>query len=378
MNIIINAILMGENPRGVGVYIENLIKELMEIDKENKYYVFYGKWMKGYDFYKLNSENFTFIEENIKQSKIIRNIYQMLIFPIKSKKYNPDIIHIPDTSPVLLQGKRTISTIHDLAEFYFPEKYGMINSIVRKNIVRLQIKKSKKIVTISNFSKQSICDRFGCKDNKLKVIYNGIDMKKVMENDVKTNNNYSILKKYNIQEKKYLLCVCELEKTKNVSIIIECFDKYLKNSEYKVVLCGKKGNDFENIIKKINDLNLHKKVIFTGYVTNDELKTLYKSCYAFIFPSLFEGFGLPVIEAMANKAPVICSKESSIPEVGGNAVITFNPRSDEDLYRAILYIKDEEKRKELINLGEQRVKYFSWRKTAESMKQLYEETVNGI
>ncbi|WP_139903743.1 glycosyltransferase family 4 protein [Clostridium thermarum] len=375
MNIVINAILMGENPRGVGVYINNLIKSLAEVDKKNNYYIYYGGWMKGFDFYNIKQNNFTFIKENISQNKVLRNLYQLIIFPLKTLKYSPDVIHIPDTSPVLIMGNKTISTIHDLAEFYYPEKYGKLQALIRKVIVNVQIKRSAKIITISEFSKQSIMSRFKCKNKKITVIYNGVDFKKAT--NVKQVSSEEVLNKYKLTKGRYFLFVSELERTKNASVIVECYNKYFKGTNYKIVLCGKKGNDYEYINTKIKEFGLENMVVYTGYVTDLELVTLYKNATTFIFPSLFEGFGLPIIEAMANGVPVICSNRSSLPEVGGGAVLKFDPNGIDELYECILKAQDESTRTKMIQLGFDRIKIFNWENTAKAVLDIYWEVYNN-
>ena len=362
MKIILNAVLAYENPRGVGRYINNLLYELSET--ENDIYVIYGKWMSNYSFTKIKKENFHLIELDIPNNKILRNLYLSIILPIKICKYKADLYHVLDTSPNFLKFMPMVSTIHDLAEFEVPEKYGNIQAFLRRIYVRLQIKMSDYIITVSNYTKNDIINRFNIDSNKIYVTYEDTDNKISLPNF----RNY----------KKYFLFVGEIEKTKNVQAIIEAFNllpKEYKN-EYEVRLVGKKGNDFENVINIINKYKLNSKVKFYDYVSEEELFNMYKEAFAFVFPSKFEGFGLPVLEAMRMNIPVICSNKTSIPEVGGDAVLTFDPTCYEHLKNHMLnIILKNELREELILKGEVRASDFSWKFTTEKTLDCYRKVV---
>lgn len=368
MNIVINAILYHEKPRGVGRYLNNLILELSKIDKTNNYYIYYGEWMKEYSFLDVEQENFKFIETKIPRNTIIRNIYQGFIFPFLIKKHEVDVLHVPDTSPVFFTTCKTVSTIHDLAEFYVSEKYSKIQYLMRKIIVKGQAKKSDYILTVSQYSKNDIINRFDINANKITVTYNGVD-KKILNK----NSNLNELPK-GIKKNRYLLYVGEIEKSKNVGIIIEAFNLLTNNikDELSVVIAGRKGNDYSNLIELVNKYNLNDKIKILDYVSDEELNSLYKNCNAFIFPSLFEGFGLPIIEAMASKVPVISSNSTCLPEVAGDAALLFNPNNNEELKIAIeKIILNENISNKLIEKGINRVKYFDWNKTARKTLEVY-------
>lgn len=371
MNIVINAILYHEKPRGVGNYLNNLIRELSEIDNKNNYIIYYGKWMKQYSFLKIKNKNFKFVEAMTFRNKIMRNLYQLLIFPIAILKYNPDILHIPDTSPILYKTCKTVSTIHDIAEYTYPQKYSKVQALARKVIVRFQCKKSDAIITVSEFSRKNIIRNFKLNTNRVIKIYNGINL----ENFCFTKS-FNVGKKFNLVSEKYFLYVGEIERTKNIAIILETMKNVNLKKKFKIVICGKKGNDYENINNEIRKMNLQNNVIFTDYVTEIELRELYSHCFIFLFPSLFEGFGLPILEAMACGAPVICSNASSIPEVGGECVLKFDPLDKSQLLKNInLLIDNSELRSNMINDGRNQTRKFCWKETAKLTKDIYYKTI---
>lgn len=361
MNIVINAILFHDKPRGVGTYLNNLLYNLAEIDRENNYYIYYGSWMENYSFLQIKNENFKFIKSNTARNKVLRNIYQLIIFPIVCLRYKPDIIHIPDTSPLLYKFRPTVSTIHDISEYIYPEKYSKIQSVFRKVIVKFQMKISDEIFTVSKFSKDNMIEIFNLYDEKIKVIPNGIDFSKF-----KSTLTNTYISKCGLLEDQYFLYVGEIEKTKNVGNALVAFSEFIKeHKNYKFVICGKNGNDTNNIKSIIEDKNLNDNVIMTGYVSNHELIELYTNSFAFVFPSLFEGFGLPILEAMAVGTPVLCSNTSSLPEVSGDCAILFDPLNSSEIFNSMnkLY-NNKDIRKEIIKKGMKNCEKYSWRDCA--------------
>lgn len=360
MNIVINAVLSYEQPRGVGRYINNLLPALADIDKKNKYYVYYGSWMKEYSFLNIHQNNFTFIKLEIINNKLLRNLYLATVLPLLSKKHKPDIYFLIDTQATLIKPCKILSTIHDLAEFVVPEKYSKTQAFIRRVIVKNQVHISDKIITVSNYSKNDICNRFSLKEDSVQVIYNSVD---ICENSSLES------------PEKYFLYVSEIERAKNLNVLIEAYNELDKEDKdnYVVRVVGKKGNDYDNIIDKIRRYGLENNVLFYGYISDTELNDLYKKAYAFVFPSLFEGFGLPVLEAMAKGTPVICSNSSSIPEVGGDAVLLFNPRDKHELKNCLLkIIEDTELRKEMIKRGIKQSRKFTKEICAKQTKEVIE------
>ena len=363
MNIVINAVLYHEKPRGVGRYFNNLLPELAKIDHENEYYIFYGKWMDAYEFLKVEQSNIHFVCLDIPRNKIVRNLYLAIVLQLKIKKYKPDVYHQIDTSPILLKTCPTISTIHDLAEFEVPEKYSKFQSMSRKLYVRGQMKLSDLIITVSEYSKNDIIRRFHLPKEEVIVV----------PESSSSNLQPSKIKP---EHEKYILFVGEIERTKNLGIIIEAFE--MLNEEVKdtfsIHVVGRKGNDYENCKKVIERTGLEDKVIFHDYVDDEELLALYEKAYVFVFASLFEGFGLPVLEAMTLGVPVICSNATSIPEVGGYAVLTFNPKDKMELKGKLeQIISCPELREKLIESGLQRAAEFTPRVCAEKTLEVYEK-----
>lgn len=347
MNIVVNAVLSHDKPRGVGRYINNLLPTIAELDREIQYYVYYGKWMQEYDFLKIERSNIHFVEVDIKNTQILRNLYLAIKLPLECRKLEPDIFWLIDTQAIIIKPCKIVSTIHDLAEYVVPEKYSQKQAIIRKLIVKHQIKISDSILTVSQYSKKDICRRFGISEEKVHVTYNAVE-EPMYKSKGETDN--------------YFLFVSEIERAKNLILLIKAYILLPKSmrEKYVIYVVGKKGNDYENIIDEIQKNHIMDRVKFFGYVSDEELNKLYARAYAFVFPSLFEGFGLPVLEAMAKGTPVLCSDSSSIPEVGGDAVLTFNPYDENELLEQMIkLIENPNIRTEMIDRGIKRASIYN-------------------
>lgn len=259
----------------------------------------------------------------------------------------------------------TVMSIMDLSYIHFPEMFR------KRDLWQLQlwtarsVKKAKKIFTISQFSKNAIINHYRLKPEKVVVAYPGFKMAKSKK---KTN-----LKKYGV-EGDFLLYVGTLQPRKNLDKLIEAFSQ-LENRSLKLVIVGKKGWLYEEIFKKVKQLGLEKRVIFTGYVPDEDLPVFYQKAQCFVLVSLYEGFGLPVLEAMAHGCPVVASNVSSLPEVVGDAGVLVDPNEVEEITQGIE--KAMKERKELVEKGYQQAKKFSWEKTARETLKIIKEVAHG-
>lgn len=237
---------------------------------------------------------------------------------------------------------------------------------------RYSIKKAKKIITISNSSKNDIIKTYGVKANKIAVIYPGI--RKISVNERVLNMN-ELNKKFGI-EGDYILFVGTLQPRKNISKLIEAFSK-LKKQNLKLVIVGKKGWLYEDILNAPAKFGISEKVKFLDFVNDEDLPSLYKNALCFVLPSLYEGFGLPVLEAMQYGCPVLTSNVSSLPEAGGDGAIYFDPQNADDIAQKIEeVISNKNLREEMVKKGYNQVKKFSWKKTAKETLKVLEEVTN--
>jgi glycosyltransferase involved in cell wall biosynthesis len=234
------------------------------------------------------------------------------------------------------------------------------NRIVHNLFFNPSLTNADRIITMSENTKKSIVEYFNIEPSKITVIYEGVD-EKFKPYDKK--EVISVLSHYAI-ERPYLLAVGTLEPKKNYIKLLKAY-KALK-TDLDLVIVGKKGWKADDIFKTIEALGLKERVKLLGYIHIDDLPYLYNGAEIFVFPSLYEGFGLPLLEAMACGVPVVCSNTSSLDEISGDAALKFNPESTDEIVSQIKrLINDNELQDTLHNKGAKRAKLFSWDKTAQ-------------
>jgi glycosyltransferase involved in cell wall biosynthesis len=358
---------------GVGNYTYYLIKELSMIyDKRDVYLIDY---MDDKIFTDVNKITIKFPLKNIsKNSYYFWHIYLQL--KIKKNNLNLDIIHSPENAAlfVKLKHQKKIITVHDIIAYLFPESVTLITRLRYKLLLSRTLKTTDKIIAVSNSTKKDLMNYFNIPAEKISVVLEAADEKFKPLNpeevsDVKQKNNLNF---------PFILYVGNLAKHKNIPMLIEAFYKIKKkNIECKLVIAGKKEWEYKEIFETVDKLNLQNNVVFTGYVLDEDLPALYNAADLFVYPSLYEGFGLPPLEAMACGTPVITSNTSSLPEVVGNAGIMVDPYDVDGLADAMhKVLSNEGLREDMIKRGLERAKMFSWEKCARETLKVYEEVYN--
>lgn len=296
--------------------------------------------------------------------------------PKALKKYKADIFISPDGFLSLSTNKPSICVMHDLNFEHYPaDLKSHITRYYRKNFPKFA-KKADQIITVSEYSKNDIAQLYSIPKNKITVAYNGAD-----ESFVKSSDADSILykKKINAPEP-YFLSVGSIHTRKNITRLLQAFDlfKEQNNCNWKLVLVGSKYNWTPQMNAAYQNLKFQHDVIFTGHLPKAELILAYSSANALIFPSYFEGFGIPLIEAMRCECAVLCANTTSFPEVAGNAALYFDPFSVEDMAAVMgKFMQDESIQKDLIEKGKKRVLDFNWQNTADKVWNVIETTAHA-
>ena len=342
---------------GVGWYIYNIIKELSKSDKNDyiaEFINFMGrhdvKSQIDYDIKIKQNKLLTYTMYNFLTKKM--NISHNLILGTKS-----DIYHFFNfTIPKNIKGK-VIVTIYDTVFFSAPETMGN-----RKEIEEYKYgaQKSDLIITISESAKNDIIKNLGVSENKIEIVYPGIDLEKIR-------------KKYKLPLE-YILYLGTIEPRKNIERTIKAFIKYKKEvkDDLKFVIVGGKGWKYDNIMKLIESMGTD--IILTGYIDEEDKIPIYKLAQLFAFPSLYEGFGMPVLESMAAGVPVVTSNVSSLPEVAGDAAILVDPLNEDEIFEAYKKILSDKKLQlEMIEKGLEQAKKFGWKESAKVLEQIYEK-----
>jgi glycosyltransferase involved in cell wall biosynthesis len=362
-------------PTGVANYVWQLVKNLLEIDKENQYILFF-------DFKVRDTDVKRFTQSNVKikffpfsdYKKYMPAAYSEILGMATFAREKMDVLHT--TSPLYrvptsYRGK-IVTTFYDFAPYRLPELFPRLSTAKLKTLYSFAVKKSDRIITVSESTKKDAEKLLGFPEEKITAIYNGID-KRFFEEDSFSRDD--VKKNFGIIDK-YILFLGTLEPRKNLSRVLEAFARFKKNnqnsSEYQLVVAGKKGWLTEEYFQQAKDLGVEDEVIFTGYVGGDELKPLYTNAEFFVMPSLYEGFGQTIVEAMACGAPCLVSKVSSIPEIAGEAAYFVDPHDTEGIAKGMTELaSNQELREKLSAAGREQAKKFSWEKCARETLEVY-------
>ena len=289
-------------------------------------------------------------------------------------KSKPDITHFFDFYvPPGVRGKR-VATVHDMSYKVYPETVRLKTKLMLNLSLKRSCKRAHKIITVSEFSKQEIIRYMNINADKIVVAPNGLahDIFKPQTDIQKTE---AVKQRYNIQGE-YFLYLGTLEPRKNIERLVEAYSALKKETSNVplLVMAGRKGWLYDSIFKKVKELKLEQSIIFTGYAEDEDTPLLLSGATAFVFPSLYEGFGLPPLEAMACGTPVLTSNCSSLPEVVGDAAILVDPYSVAEITQGMKNLMtDENLRTELSQKGMERAKLFTWDNTADIIYNVYKE-----
>ncbi len=346
---------------GVEWYSHNLIQALKKIDQDNQYFLYSQNELKG-DLSNLPDNFYTRV-----LSWDHKKFWTQLKLWWHVNYDNNRVLFIPSGMIPLIPFRtfKLITTIHDTCFFDHPEYYSRKDLILQKIAFKFGICFSDKIITVSEFSKQQIIKHSNCKPDKISVTYLGYDKniyKKIDEKDVFER----MRKKYNLPEN-FILYIGRIEDKKNILNQIRAFVKFnQKYTEFKFVLIGKPGYGYNAIKTSIFEEGLQKNLIELGYVNQDEIVPIINMAKIFMFVSNYEGFGIPIIEAMRCGTPVVTSTMTSIPEVAGDAVLYSEPNNTMKISENLCNIVENKDgiRDELIQKGLERADMFSWEKCA--------------
>jgi glycosyltransferase involved in cell wall biosynthesis len=359
---------------GIGEYAYELIKRLAETDKKHCRFVIYLK-DQPLDDMPTPSENVSY--------KIFgpRKMWTQFALParlyLENKK--PHVFFSPSHYAPRISPVPTVISVMDLSYLHFPELFNKSDLMQLKNWTAYSVRNAKKIITISKSSMSDIIEEYGVPKDKVVVSYPGIKPVDTLTPHIYAMNE--LQQKYKIPEK-YVLFVGTLQPRKNIARLIEAFSMLIKEekiaSDTGLVIVGKKGWLYDEILSAPEKFEIQKKVHFVDFVTNEDLALLYQHAQVFVLPSLYEGFGLPVLEAMKYNCPVITSKVSSLPEVGGDAAVYIDPEDVKDIAEKVeKVLNDSKMRKSMIEKGKEQVKKFSWDKSARETLAILEEVGKG-
>ncbi len=341
---------------GVHTFTREMILSLLRHDKENRYYLFRRRRNPSFP----GARNV--VVPKLGWTILFPAMRLFYIFGRLAKRYRINVVIEPaHFGPFFMPRKvKRVTVIHDLTPLKFPEHHRFHSQLLQSLFLRHIMKRADLIITNSENSRLDIISYYPFTEDKVEKIYLGHD--EIFRPDI----NPRVLEKYGIT-KSYFLFVSTLEPRKNLSLLLHAYQRFRVDSKTEValVIVGKRGWKCRRLYNEINKHPYRDDIILPGYVLLEDLPPLYSQALAFVYPSYYEGFGLPVLEAMACGAPCLVSNVSSLPEVAGSATLMFNPFDVADLTEQMQTVTmDVELRKELSAKGIQHASLFSWDKFA--------------
>lgn len=371
MSIIgIDARFYGSVGKGLGRYTQKLIEHLEKIDSENKYFVFLRR--ENFDEYVPGSPNF----QKVLADYQWYSFAEQLFFPWLLRSYQLDLMHFPHFNVPILYFRKFVITIHDLILLHFPTKRASTLSplvyafkfMAYRWVIFSAIWRSQKIIAVSQFTKDDILSQYSIAKDKVVVTYEACEHEFANSDQ----NSEQVLKKYGII-KPYLLYVGNAYPHKNLEKLIEAFEIVsAKLNGLNLVLVGKEDYFYGRLKKQVSDGSKISRIVFPGFVSDKDLGVVYAQALQYVFPSLYEGFGLPPLEAMQVGVPVVCSDATCLPEILGSSALFFEAKKEGAMAEAILKVaNDKQLQAELVAKGFAQVKKYSWEKMARETLGIY-------
>lgn len=407
-----------KNRTGTENYSYQLLVNLAKIDKENNYIIYLrpgneqvlsygnkieGEWPDNFQFKVLAPEG---------RACYFKFFWTQFWLALQTFKDPLDILFTPaHTLPLVRKpGLKTVMTVHDLGAEYLPGMHQLKQRLYLGFITKFQLKTATKLIAVSYATKEDLIKKVGVDKNKIEVIYEGLVQNaecRVQSSELKNNETdiqVDLKKQFDIDHGRYFLFVGTVQPRKNLARLIEAFGGLLRGPggrqphstsssktagvpvgpsslsplatpELKLVIVGGKGWLSDEIYASPKRLGIEGQVKFLGRVDDKYLPSLYKNALGFTYPSLFEGFGLPILEAFYYNCPVLTSNISSMPEVAGSAAILVDPYDIDSIKNGMQKLLDVKQREKLVKLGKEQLKKFSWEKAARETLELFKQLI---
>lgn len=356
---------------GIGHYTYYLVKSLLKLDHKNEYVLFFDSRMereKAQEFEQGNVKVKFFPFSQYRRFLPVG--YTHLLITGFLMRERLDLFHAPATSLPLTYRGRSVVTVHDLAIYKHPRLFPRGQFLSTKLVVPRSIRRAKKIIAVSEATKKDVRQLFRIADKRIKVVYEGFVRERIGRGVVDVRERYGL-------KRPYISFVGTIEPRKNLVNLIKGFASVANLPGMKkvdLVLAGAPGWKYGDVIRTIKDAKLGDRLRYLGYLPHQDKLQLIEQSSAFAFPSVYEGFGLPVLEAMSLGVPVVTSRVSALPEVAGTAAVFVHPGKFREIGQALTkVIGNKRLREKLIEEGKRRSAMFTWDATARETLRVYQE-----
>jgi glycosyltransferase involved in cell wall biosynthesis len=355
---------------GIGTYIHGLLHALAGIDQSNEYRLV--SLPQDERVFSELPANFKVIPYRRTDSYLVDH----LTFPLFLRAMAPDVVHIPLNQVPLFMMEPYVVTIHDMASLLFETRSGM-RMAARRFVLRRGLMRARRIMAVSEATRRDVRDALGIPEDRIRLVYNAPNPAFFLPAQA---DRASILERYQI-DYPFLLYAGNIRPQKNIPRLVEAFavarERLSRHPVYRdlhLIIIGDEISRYPSVRRAVIQTRVEKAVRFLGFVPFDALRIFFESAALFVFPSLYEGFGLPPLEAMATGTPVVASNVSSLPEVIGDAALLVNPENVFDIARAIQEaLLDQDLRADLIDKGKKQAARYSWERTARDVLEVYGE-----
>lgn len=365
MRIAINAQLvsseMSFRNAGVSRYVRQLVGGLARIDSSNDYYVFTSREIESF----VRRPNFHFLLTKVGSRRPAQRIlWEQVVLPRLLHRYHIDVLHSPVNVMPFFSPCASVVTVHDLSFLLHPGMHASQRNFYLKSGTAFSVCRCNAVITFSQSVRGEVVKQYGVEAKKIAAIPLAPTAASRAA-PVPTRGPY-------------FLCVGTLEPRKNLQLALEAFARIRERIPHELIVVGAKGWRFENLFESVRRLGIDGRTVFTGYVDDTSLASLYAYAEALIYPSLYEGFGLPPIEAMAHGCPVIVSSTPSLVELTGDAAVQVDPHDVGGMVAALLRVaEDHVWREDLARRSLQRAARFSWERTARETLAVYQSILEG-
>lgn len=349
-------------PTGTEVYSQQLIRALTDSASEHHFCLYFNQPPPDDRFDAVNVECKTIP---------LRRLWTHLRLSLEVTRHPPHILFVPAHVLPILRPRRSVVTVHDLGYLHFPEAHPIAQRLYLDWSTRWNARVSARVIADSKATKEDLITTYQTPPEKIIVAYPGLDpqLRRVQDKQ----HIQTVKRRYNL-DGDYLFTIGTLQPRKNLARLIEAFERSGLRDQFKLAIAGKKGWHYDDLFNQVERLRLNERVLFLGYVSDEDKAALLSGALAFVFPSLYEGFGFPIIEAMLCGAPVVCSNTSSLSELVGDAALTVDPLRMDAITAALKRITtDRELRRTLIERGFVQATQFSWQACARTILDVFEE-----
>lgn len=368
MRFSVDAHAIGRHLTGNEVYVRNLLQGFAALDKTSEF-VAYLSSIRPSPQYDAESA----VPNRFERRYVSPNSFKRLILDIPQRlgEDHPDLLHVQYTSPLRCAVPIVVS-VHDISFLEHPEYFPLLRALQLRYTVKRTIRRAARVITPSEFSRRRILEAYKIDPEKVSVI--PIAMSPIFRPLPKETAFRWVQERFRVQSR-FILTVGDLQPRKNQIGLIRAFEELVRTNpqiEHSLVIVGKSTWFADRVLEAARNSKVADRILFTGFVEDDELLQLYNACDLMVFPSFYEGFGLPILEAMACGRAVVCSNTSSMPEVANAAALLFHPGNKDEMVRAMRdVLLDAELRTRMERLGLHRASLFTWEKTAQKTLELY-------